>query len=58
MEVVMLKYELSTSQSFELQNNLLEIKVNPYRDYLAFKNAIAQFIHEGKIPRDLYEFVF
>ncbi|WP_078055593.1 Fe(II)-2OG oxygenase family protein [Rappaport israeli] len=54
----MLKYKLSTSQSFELQNNLLEIKVNPYRDYLAFKNAIAQFIHEGKIPRDLYEFVF
>lgn len=53
----MLKYSMLTVEALVLQNNLLQIKTNPYKDYLGFRKAINTFIANGGVPDGLYQFL-
>jgi len=52
-----IKYTVSAEEKLNLQNVLLEVKTNPYNDYLEFKQSISGLIAEGLIPNDLHCFI-
>jgi L-asparagine oxygenase len=53
----MLKHRLTTQECSKLFNSLIDIKINPYQDYLGFKKHISTIIESGKIPNRLHHFL-